>query len=48
MDLRKTEERIAEASRTLLTWLTPGERRAIIVIALLIILGFAVKTLRGV
>jgi len=47
MNFRELQNKAALWKSVLLTWLTPNERKAVIVIGLLIVLGFAVKTLRG-
>ncbi|MDD2599732.1 MAG: hypothetical protein PHO37_10950 [Kiritimatiellae bacterium] len=48
MRSRKTDEPLLGKRASLFTWLTPSERKALIVVALLVLLGFIVKTLRGV
>ncbi|MFA7172044.1 MAG: hypothetical protein WC340_01310 [Kiritimatiellia bacterium] len=48
MDSKKTHDLFPGKRTPLFTWLTPSERKALIVVALLILLGFIVKTLRGV
>ncbi len=47
MNFRKIQDRAAQQVSILLTRLTPKERKALILIGVLLILGFAVKTLRG-
>lgn len=47
MDSRKKHDTEPQKRALLATWLTPSERKALIVIALLILLGLIVKTLRG-
>ena len=48
MDLQKIRDKVVEWSNTLLNELTPKERKAIIIIILLFLIGLAVKSLRGV
>lgn len=48
MHSKKKHESAAGKRTLLVTWLTPSERKALIVVALLILLGLVVKTLRGV
>ncbi|MDA3926175.1 MAG: hypothetical protein PF904_15875 [Kiritimatiellae bacterium] len=48
MDFRKIKEKTAQKSRALLNEITPKERKSLIVIVLLFIIGAVVKNLRGV
>lgn len=48
MNSKKTDEPFVRKHSSLFAWLTPSERKALIVVALLVLLGFVVKTLRGV
>ena len=48
MDLKKTRDKAVQWKNALLTELTPKERKSIIVIVLLFLIGLAVKFLRGV
>jgi len=47
MDYREIRNRAARRSRILLNELTPRERKALIVIVLLIIMGAVAKKIRG-